>query len=73
MKVVIELLFIGMLSAAVATQPSRLVDSSSPDEATDTGLLPGQIDGNGLNLGSTEAGRLRLHNARGHALHDLLR
>ena len=44
MKVVIELLFIGMLSAAVATQPSRLVDSSSPDEATDTGLLPGQAD-----------------------------
>ena len=44
MKVVIEWLVIAMLGAAVAAQPGVPEGGSSPDEADDTGLLPGQAD-----------------------------
>ncbi len=44
MKVVIEWIVIAMLGAAIAAQPAGDEGGSSPDEANDTGLLPGQAE-----------------------------
>lgn len=44
MKVVIEWIVIAMLGAAIAAQPAGDEGGSSPDEANDTGRLPGQAE-----------------------------